>query len=121
MTPERLRQCLDIIKRPTPLSQQGLARMLETNPRQVRRWVLGQYPTPPHIETWIEKTTNFYEGIYEGSQFKKLLAQIEEFHANNPPPLVREPKLQTDEPEQAEHADAKSDAHAFDYSTLPDL
>lgn len=83
MTPDRIRECLQSIKRPTPLSQRGFAALIHIDERQVRRWVSGDYAMPSDVAEWLEKVADFYEI----EAVRKVFDLIEAFHASNPPPV----------------------------------
>ncbi len=51
MTPDRLRECLALLR----WSQRSLAEALGLDDRQVRRWASGDYAVPPHIAAWLER------------------------------------------------------------------
>ncbi|MGI4793090.1 MAG: helix-turn-helix domain-containing protein [Janthinobacterium lividum] len=57
MTPDRLRECLTVLW----WSQQQLARVLNKDPRQVRRWASGEYPMPVETAAWLERLARFHE------------------------------------------------------------
>ena len=57
MTPARLRACLAAIH----WSQRGLAKILRTDERQVRRWATGQYPVPEPIAAWLDRLATMME------------------------------------------------------------
>ena len=57
MTPTRLRECLDVLG----WSQRGLADMLRTNERQVRRWAAGSAEVPGRVAEWLERVASFHE------------------------------------------------------------
>ncbi len=57
MTPDRLRECLDIIG----WTAQQLARQLDSNERQVRRMVAGASRVPPPVADWLEVLVRLHE------------------------------------------------------------
>ncbi len=71
MTPERLRECLALLR----WSQRSLAAALTMDERQVRRWATGEAFIPEQVATWLER---------------RAAAM-----AADPPP-VRQPALQDD-------------------------
>ena len=50
MTPQRCRECRGRLG----LSLQGMADVLVTDNRLVRRWESGQRPVPPEVAAWLE-------------------------------------------------------------------
>ena len=64
MSPDRLRECLDLIG----WSGQGLAKRLGKDERQVRRWASGAYGVPEPIAAWLDG--------------------LARFHASHPPPAA---------------------------------
>ena len=56
MTPDRLRECLDLIG----WSQRGLADKLEVDERQARRWAAGAAPIPDLVADWLERVGAFH-------------------------------------------------------------
>lgn len=50
MTPDRLRECLALLR----WSQRGLADALQVDERQVRRWAAGA-AIPPPVAAWLAK------------------------------------------------------------------
>lgn len=56
MTPDSLRHCLATIR----WSQQDLARALDMDERQVRRWAAGAR-IPPMIAIWLETLAAFHK------------------------------------------------------------
>ena len=84
MTSNRLKQCLQIIRRHGPLSQRGLAIEIGYDERQVRRWTLDSEHNviPAEVEQWLEKVTAFYQS----KEMLKHIALVEKFYAENPPP-----------------------------------
>lgn len=62
MTPDRLREILLVVM----WSQTGLARLLDMDEAQVRRWARGTAKVPVAVATWLER--------------------VAELHARNPPP-----------------------------------
>lgn len=85
MTPDRIKQCLQIIKRYEPLSQRGLAAIINYDERQVRRWISDSdhNTVPDDVAEWLETTTAFYQS----AAMLKYAAIIEAFYAKNPPPV----------------------------------
>lgn len=85
MTSNRLKQCLQIIRRHGPLSQRGLAIEIGYDERQVRRWMLDSENSiiPGDVEEWVERVTAFYQS----KEMLKHIALVEKFHADNPPPV----------------------------------
>ena len=57
MTPDRFRACLDAA-RWTP---HGLARTLNIDERQARRWGAGTAAVPPAVAEWLEKVAAFHK------------------------------------------------------------
>lgn len=51
MTPTQFRAAIATMH----WSQRGLAAILRTDERQVRRWATGQYPVPEPIAAWLER------------------------------------------------------------------
>jgi plasmid maintenance system antidote protein VapI len=64
VTPDRLRECLDLIG----WTQRGLADHLGVHETRTRRWAAGHYPVPPEVALWLER--------------------LAKAHADNPAPLV---------------------------------
>ncbi len=50
MTPDRLRECLDVLG----WSQRGLADMLGVHETRARRWARGVMPVPDEVAGWLE-------------------------------------------------------------------
>ena len=50
MTPQRCRECRGRLG----LSLQGMADVLGTDTRLIRRWESGQRPVPPEVAAWLE-------------------------------------------------------------------
>ena len=50
LTPDRLRECLDLRR----WTQRGLADVLQCDDRLVRRWAAGEAEVPPSVATWLE-------------------------------------------------------------------
>ncbi len=73
MTPETLRAHLAALR----WSQRGLAEMLGMDERQVRRWAAGAR-IPDAVAAWIEAAAR---------DLAPLMAQIDTWHASNPPPM----------------------------------
>lgn len=57
MTPNRFRECLTLIG----WSGHELARRLDKDERQIRRWASGAYAIPQPIADWLEKRARFHE------------------------------------------------------------
>jgi len=51
MTPERLRECLALLR----WSQRGFAAALTMDERQVRRWATGEAFIPEQVAAWLER------------------------------------------------------------------
>jgi len=51
MTPDRLRECLALLR----WSQRGLADALTMDERQVRRWATGAASIPDQVAAWLER------------------------------------------------------------------
>ena len=51
MTPDRLRECLVLLR----WSQRGLAEALGLDERQVRRWATGAASVPDSVAAWLER------------------------------------------------------------------
>jgi len=51
MTPDRLRECLALLR----WSQRGLADALAMDERQVRRWATGAASMPDQVAAWLER------------------------------------------------------------------
>jgi plasmid maintenance system antidote protein VapI len=64
MTPLRLRECLYLLG----WSQAHLAKIIDVQPRRVRRWADDDEPVPENVADWLEK--------------------LGAFHQQNPPPTV---------------------------------
>lgn len=50
MTPDRLRECLALLR----WSQRGFAEALSCDDRLVRRWASGDATIPPDVAAWLE-------------------------------------------------------------------
>lgn len=50
MTPERMSECLSLVR----WSQRGLADALECDDRLVRRWAAGEAEIPAGVAAWLE-------------------------------------------------------------------
>ncbi len=50
MSPDRFRDCLAALR----WSQRGLAEVLETHERTVRRWATGDVIIPSNVAQWLE-------------------------------------------------------------------
>jgi len=50
MTPDRLRECLSLLR----WTQRGLAEVLECDDRLVRRWASGGAEIPASVAAWLE-------------------------------------------------------------------
>ncbi len=58
MTPERLRECQDILL----YSSQQLADLLgRSDARRVRRWTTGQREIPDDVAAWLEGLVRYFE------------------------------------------------------------
>lgn len=57
MTPDRLRECLALLR----WSQRGLADVLAVDERQVRRWATGAYPVPEPVAAWLSAAARWME------------------------------------------------------------
>ena len=73
MTPERFRECLDIIGYTT----RGIADLLGRDDRRIRRWSGGTIAIPADVAEWLE-------GYAQA---------IERYHKDHPPPLPRKNEL----------------------------
>ena len=51
MTPDRLRECLALLR----WSQRSLAAALAVDERQVRRWATGAAVIPEQVAAWLER------------------------------------------------------------------
>jgi ribosome-binding protein aMBF1 (putative translation factor) len=51
MTPNQLRQCLSTLG----WSGNHLARLLNRDPKQIKRWTSGQYQIPTNIAEWLKQ------------------------------------------------------------------
>jgi len=56
MTPDRLRECLALLR----WSQRGLADALGADERQVRRWSAGSYAIPEAVAVWLDRLATFH-------------------------------------------------------------
>ena len=55
MTPQRLRECLALLR----WSQRGLADALDADERQVRRWAAGA-AIPPAVAAWLDRLAAYH-------------------------------------------------------------
>lgn len=56
MTPDRLRECLALLR----WSQRGLADALGADERQVRRWADGSYAIPEPVAAWLDRLAAYH-------------------------------------------------------------
>jgi hypothetical protein len=57
MTPDRFRECLDLLN----WSGRSLAALLQVDERQVRRWASGDYAIPQQIADWLDRMGRLHE------------------------------------------------------------
>ena len=57
MTPERLRECLTLLR----WSQRGLADALGVHQTTARRWTTGEGTVPANVAQWLEDLTAAHE------------------------------------------------------------
>jgi hypothetical protein len=57
MTPERFRECMDILN----LGNHHLTTWLDVDDRRVRRWKDGKREVPPEFAEWLEALMTFWE------------------------------------------------------------
>jgi ribosome-binding protein aMBF1 (putative translation factor) len=55
MTPERMRECLSLLR----WSQRGLADALDMDERQVRRWAAGA-AVPAAVAAWLDRLASYH-------------------------------------------------------------
>lgn len=56
MTPERLRECLTLVR----WTRRGLADALMCDERLIRRWLAGESTIPDGVAVWIETLGQFH-------------------------------------------------------------
>lgn len=77
MTPDRFRECLDLLC----WTQRGLAKILGNSEGTVRRWARGSSPIPNSVATWINERAEHAESTPAPKGFfgmKKYIIVLDE-------------------------------------------
>jgi transcriptional regulator with XRE-family HTH domain len=57
MTPDRFRECVDVLQ----WSQRQLAEVIGVDDRTVRRWAAGATPIPGRVAKWLDRIVTFID------------------------------------------------------------